>query len=1141
MSTNHTSSFNYTAPESSSDYRRIADRLVYSRDNFQEVEYLFQSESFQPPAQQDETGQLANDLQAALPAEVSPTQEAGLKQRWQTVLTQGSELAQWVQQHHRTQSTEVKAALEELVKYADVRRPFRLSVIGQKGVGKSALVNALLGASGVQYTPSEVAGKAVSGTRIRLIARPTSSIATTSASRSNEVVNTINPEKGLTDAEGLPTWRIVFLTPRRLWEVGSFLLNVARLEIPAAPADRHRPEVVCQTLEQAMTTADVALQTTAEASRNPAAPLGSASQIQATSALDILSRMLAVYRRAIQSQQIPPNYVLGLDDPNVDGPVSPYLRQTEDDLYLIVDYVERYLAPEEAGFLAGRRIELEDVLGLDDPRDSFFALEAFREAFAVVMVFKCDRGLNTEASSLLQSLFSRNEQELARFGEPADLNKAILVANQFDSILANVAAGGNKRVGQNTGNPLKGIEDIRRELSRYTRQPVPLYLTSASIAQVAQDAVTQFQAQAQTHNGAIETQGTGLTVPVTLRTTPAYNYYLDGLANLLTGVEEPVSGKPIPDYLDFIVSRRAEIETLAAQDKVGDRDIQTRRAQLILELSGLLRLSARVEEALESGSILRGRVANAEYYYTQALGETAKGYARQMGAYRLELADFSQPPASLESRLFARFQHETRQKLENLDEEFKKAWFELSRQYIYGPQPKEIEQLRRHFLDTIKRAISQNRQLIRVEEHISTGQFVTDAWRKVFEDLNDWLALEAGRQFRGLVGPLLVEIERLTAQMQQRLTLLAATSTLDEAFWPKYRARLGQLRERLQTQAEVLAIGYYTDHRCSIYDPKIAETLHVGDAKRRREEVIWLLQAQVESWFNPMWQLLARVAMTDLNNFVAELRYRVLGLDATDSLLVGLELTKPGSSQLSPDDSLYALLNQRYHQDEQFRRQYAMREPSPAERLTLEIRDWLALVYPPLDGLVELGKALTIVGSTHYPSQENDLPGEDNDNRGETGQSRSNGVDHTTNREQGTVKEANTYTDGQPSQPEGYSRLRIPVESLHPFASTTRQFWDITNPDDGAEYTRLHFRRINLGAPGNPASLTVEGLGHQRPQTITGQQLDYWTEPLPGRRITVRFIADQAQPDWGFALVGLDSRGPEEVSRLTRLATGASR
>src|SRR5947209_11663695 len=121
------------------DYQRITEALTYSRDHFEEAEALFNNE---------DTGQAA--------------QLALLKDRWQKVLAEGSEMSAWVKGHHRLYNDTVFAALEELAKYADVRRPFRLSVIGQKGVGKSALVNALLGATEFHYTPIEVAGKEVS-------------------------------------------------------------------------------------------------------------------------------------------------------------------------------------------------------------------------------------------------------------------------------------------------------------------------------------------------------------------------------------------------------------------------------------------------------------------------------------------------------------------------------------------------------------------------------------------------------------------------------------------------------------------------------------------------------------------------------------------------------------------------------------------------------------------------------------------------------------------------------------------------------------------------------------------------------------------------------------------------------------------
>ena len=1015
---------------SSYDYQRITETLVYSRDHFADLQAsLSQSVGEQPP-----------DL-------------ANLYQRWQHTVTQGSDLAQWVQQHHRAQSAGVYDSLSELAKYSDIRRPFRLSVIGQKGVGKSALVNALLGASGVQYTPSDVASKALSGTRIRLAAR------------------------NATQAESVPTWQVVFLTPRRLWEVGSFLLNVARLKVPAAPADLNRRSSVLDTLQEALenatdsaTTANQALSTVTNAARKT------------------LGRLLEAYRRADREGLLPDNYILDLDDPNVDGPVSGYIRQEENDLYLIVDYVKRWLPAEQAGMLSGRNIELEDVLGLDDPRDSFFALEAFRESFAVVLVFKCDRPLNSETTAILEKLFSRDEEDLARYGEVADLNKAIIVANRFDEILGGVSP-------VQTSDPLKAIDGIRHELSRYTRQAneLPIYLTSASVATTAQEVIAGQQAQPNAD----------------------YSHYLEGLSNLL----QVVSNRPTPppDYLDFAQARRAEIEgaaTLAPADK----------AKLILEMSGLPRLIDRVEESLESGSILRGRVANSEYYYSHAVSETALCYARQMQSYRLEFGDFTQPPVSQESRLFARFQRENRARLTELDTVLQQQWFALSQRYIYGAYTPEVTVLRDGFTETIRQVIMNNQDLIRVEPHIATGQFVTDAWRKVFEDINDWLGLECGRQFRGLVGSLITEVDQLSTGLQKDLAELAA-GTLDDTFWINYRRCLTTLRDRLQNQAEVLAFGYYIDNRFSIYDEAIARSLHVGDALERREEIIRLLQDRVLKWFNLLWQLLCKLAMTDLSSFSSEVRYYVLGLPARDSLLVGIELNQPGNSTIPPDTSLIAQLDYRYQSDEAFRRQYARREPTPAERLNLEIRDWLGLIRPPLDGLDELAKAVAIVGVSSQREAAN------SEAASSTESARDSSEPAAASQSQWPEPGAAT---GAPSEAlANFTRLNKPIETTHPYRPMTRQFWGITNPDNKATHTRLHFSRIDLGEAastnGQPAQLIVEAYGRTHVEVITGEHEDFWSKPFPGRDANVRFFADNAQAGWGFLLDGVQS-----VSKETR-------
>jgi hypothetical protein len=1033
------------------NYQRLTESLNYSLTNFEEVVSLFGD------ASSDQTETEANTR---------------LKARWHTVLEQGLALTKFVGEHHRVQAPQVLASLEEMAKYADIRRPFRLSVIGPKGVGKSALVNALLGATDIQYTPSEVAGKAVSGTRLRLMARREEPHAHTEP------------------------WRVVFLTPRRLWEIGLHLLTVSRAAtLPKTPADLNNRQQVLQVFQTTLAETAATF-----AANNQVGQLGSTLQIQATNARNTLVEMLEVYQN--YAPQMPANYQLWVEDENVDGPISSYIRQAEDKLYLIIDYVERYIPASQAGFLAGRRLELEDVLGLDDPRDSFFALEAFKEAFAVIMVFKCDRGLNTESSSLLANLFSRDEEKLAQFGAPADLNKAIVVANQFDNITSNVDSN-------STANPLKGIEDIQRELNRYTRQPVPVYLTSAEMSKHASNVLRS--------NGGRPSQG--------------YIGYLYGLANLL----QVLDGRDLtPDYLDFVLAKRAEIEG-ANLETGGFGSLE--RARLILEMSGLPRLRAKVQEALEASSILRGRVANAEYYYAQAVSETALCYARQMQRYKLDLSEFSQPPVSIESRLFSKFQHEMRQKLEEVDREFRSSYFFTTAQrYIHGAMPTEIEQTRTAFLDTVRNVIINNQNLIQMEQHISTGQLVTDAWRKVFEDINDWLALEASRQLRSLVGPILRDVDNLAAQMQKQLTAINTNSPLDETFWNGYQQRLVRLRQRLQTQAEVLALAYYTDNRFSVYDLQIAERLHVGDGQRRRTEVIKLMQERVLSWFNNMWHLLTKVVMTDLSAFMGEIRHYVLGLPADGSLLVGLELEGGlGKGQLIPEESLTALLNYQYHASANFRRQYALREPTAAERLSLEIRAWLeVLAQAGIDGLGELNKAVAMVGvappenfmGTETVSSEATAP-DDIFTSGPVKTNDDGEYDEYLETPPPAAKEVISIPAPMPT-PSNLTRLRVPIESNHPYGRIVRQVWEFTNPDTQATYTRLHFSRIDLGAAGSGDRIVLSS-GSRFEQVISGQQQDFWSNPYPGRTVVIRFFADNPKPGWGFILDAAESVAAEQA------------
>jgi hypothetical protein len=285
-----------------------------------------------------------------------------------------------------------------------------------------------------------------------------------------------------------------------------------------------------------------------------------------------------------------------------------------------------------------------------------------------------------------------------------------------------------------------------------------------------------------------------------------------------------------------------------------------------------------------------------------------------------------------------------------------------------------------------------------------------------------------------------------------------------------------------------------------------------------------------------------------------ELRYYVLGLPAANSLLVGLELARPGNAQLAPEDSLLSLLNLRYQTDEGFRRQYALREPTPAERLLLEIRGWLALVKEPLDALAELSKAVTISASTlpfdaedagpHQTLASNsEATSNDNEANGAKGGEAAPigprpGAGGSGNWP--SVEQSQPRSGNNPGQGETFgrvSRLTIPVESPHPFPAVTRQYWEVANPDEEAPATRLHFSRIDLGnnSP-SQARIVLESFGRKQTQVISAQQRDFWSDPLPGRSVTVRFLADNATPAWGFVLDALES-----VSLTTNAAAVTAR
>jgi hypothetical protein len=282
--------------------------------------------------------------------------------------------------------------------------------------------------------------------------------------------------------------------------------------------------------------------------------------------------------------------------------------------------------------------------------------------------------------------------------------------------------------------------------------------------------------------------------------------------------------------------------------------------------------------------------------------------------------------------------------------------------------------------------------------------------------------------------------------------------------------------------------------------------------------------------------------MTDLSAFMGEVRHYVLGLPADGSLLVGLELEGGlGKGQLIPEESLIALLNYHYHASENFRRQYALREPTAAERLTLEIRAWLdVLAQAGIDGLGELNKAVAIVGVAppdSFVNMEETVsseatasdaifasgPVKTNDDEEYTEYLETPSITATSSKD----KEAAPIPTPTPTAA-SLTRLRVPIESNHPYGRIVRQVWEFTNPDTQATHTRLHFNRIDLGASGSSDRIVLSN-GSRFEQVISGQQQDFWSKPYPGRTVIIRFFADNPKPGWGFMLDAAESVAAEQV------------
>lgn len=91
------------------------------------------------------------------------------------------------------------------------------------------------------------------------------------------------------------------------------------------------------------------------------------------------------------------------------------------------------------------------------------------------------------------------------------------------------------------------------------------------------------------------------------------------------------------------------------------------------------------------------------------------------------------------------------------------------------------------------------------------------------------------------------------------------------------------------------------------------------------------------------------------------------------------------------------------------------------------------------------------------------------------------------------------------------------VESPHPYENNMSQTWEVTNPDENAESTRVHFSQVDV-EHGYDYIILKDKTG-QEYQRITGSYpTGLWSAPVLGRVVQVQLVTDSSVTRWGFCL-----------------------
>ena len=108
--------------------------------------------------------------------------------------------------------------------------------------------------------------------------------------------------------------------------------------------------------------------------------------------------------------------------------------------------------------------------------------------------------------------------------------------------------------------------------------------------------------------------------------------------------------------------------------------------------------------------------------------------------------------------------------------------------------------------------------------------------------------------------------------------------------------------------------------------------------------------------------------------------------------------------------------------------------------------------------------------------------------------------------------------------------------SDHPYANSEDRTWTLTNPDTGAQASRVHFLRLET-QNSHDYVVVADGAGNEY-QRLHGVYLNGVSSvAVPGRVVRLRLVTDSSDPFWGFCVDYMESASSSTAPTLTPLPT----